>query len=159
MEKISIFDIYKIGVGPSSSHTLGPWKAALDFVKSLDGITFDRISIQLFGSLSKTGRGHGTDIAVQLGLEGYDPKTIPTEEIGFYIQRIQSTKKITIAGKVISFDPQESIIFHQHEDIAHPNTVTFYAYNINHEVAEVTYYSIGGGFIQKKEKNGMNQMM
>ena len=150
MEKISIFDIYKIGVGPSSSHTLGPWKAALDFVKSLDGKTFDRISIQLFGSLSKTGRGHGTDIAVQLGLEGYDPKTIPTEEIGFYIQRIQSTKKITIAGKVISFDPQESIIFHQHEDIAHPNTVTFYAYNINHEVAEVTYYSIGGGFIQKK---------
>ena len=150
MEKISIFDIYKIGVGPSSSHTLGPWKAALNFIKSLHEIKYDRITIQLFGSLSKTGRGHGTDIAVQLGLEGHNPKTIPTEEIGFYIQKIQSTKLIEIDGTTISFDPQKDIIFHGHADIAHPNTLTFHAYYLGTQVVEKTYYSIGGGFIQNK---------
>jgi len=93
MEKLSIFDIYKIGVGPSSSHTLGPWKAATRFTKTIAPLKFDKVTIELYGSLSKTGRGHGTDIAVQLGLEGFNPKTIPTEEIGFYIQKISSTKK------------------------------------------------------------------
>jgi L-serine dehydratase len=150
MEKISIFDIYKIGVGPSSSHTLGPWKAALNFVKCIRTIKYDKITVQLFGSLSKTGRGHGTDIAVQLGLEGHNPKTIPTEEIGFYIQQIQSTKQIIIEGATINFDPQKDIIFHGHADIAHPNTLTFHAYYRGSEVAEKTYYSVGGGFIQNK---------
>lgn len=150
MEKISIFDIYKIGVGPSSSHTLGPWKAALNFVASISEIKYDRITIQLFGSLSKTGKGHGTDIAVQLGLEGHNPKTIPTEEIGFYIQKIQSTKQITVDDISINFDPQRDIIFHQHEDLVHPNTLTFHAYMSDKQIAERTYYSIGGGFIQQK---------
>lgn len=150
MEKISIFDIYKIGVGPSSSHTLGPWKAALNFVKSLRDFKYDRITIQLFGSLSKTGRGHGTDIAVQLGLEGYDPKTIPTEEIGFYIQKIQSTKLILIDGTTINFDPQRDIVFHQYADIVHPNTLTFHAFSHDTQIVEKTYYSIGGGFIENK---------
>lgn len=150
MEKISIFDIYKIGVGPSSSHTLGPWKASLHFVEYLKGLKYDSITIELFGSLSKTGRGHGTDIAIQLGLEGYDPKTIPTEEIGFYIQKIQSTKLITIEGKQLAFDPLQNITFHQYEDVAHPNTLTYHASYQGEEIAHKTYYSIGGGFIKYK---------
>ena len=150
MEKISIFDIYKVGVGPSSSHTLGPWKASLHFVASLKSLEYDSISIELFGSLSKTGRGHGTDIAIQLGLEGYDPKTIPTEEIGFYIQKIQSTKQICVDGNHLPFDPSIHITFHQYEDVAHPNTLTYRAFDQGEEVAQQTYYSIGGGFIKYK---------
>jgi L-serine dehydratase len=150
MEKISIFDIYKIGVGPSSSHTLGPWKASLDFIESLHHLSYDSITIELFGSLSKTGRGHGTDIAIQLGLEGYDPKTIHTEEIGFYIQKIQSTKRITIGDRQLDFDPVKNITFHQYEDVAHPNTLTYHASYLGEEVLQKTYYSIGGGFIKYK---------
>lgn len=85
MEQISVFDIFKIGIGPSSSHTMGPWKAALRFVKSL----LDRqelnhvvqLKTYLYGSLAKTGRGHGTDMAIVLGLSGYDPETIPEDSI------------------------------------------------------------------------------
>jgi len=150
MEKLSIFDIYKIGVGPSSSHTLGPWKAATKFTESLSQLKFDKVTIELYGSLSKTGRGHGTDIAVQLGLEGHNPKTIPTEEIGFYIQKISSTKRITINDIEIVFDPQHEIIFHDYAHEDHPNTLMFSAYYLDTLVAEEMYYSVGGGFIQKR---------
>lgn len=150
MERISIFDIYKIGVGPSSSHTLGPWKAALNFAGKLDLHTFDKVEIHLFGSLSKTGVGHGTDIAVQLGLEGYDPKTIPTEEIGFYIQKIASQKRISINSTPIDFDPTKDIIFHETSQPEHPNTLTFKAYFSGVLVLENTFYSVGGGFIEEK---------
>jgi L-serine dehydratase len=150
MERISIFDIYKIGVGPSSSHTLGPWKAALDFTSKLKQLSFDRIDIHLFGSLSKTGVGHGTDIAVQLGLEGYNPKTIPTEEIGFYIQKIASLNQVSINGNAIQFDPKENIIFHGFSLPEHPNSMMFKAYLYDAIVTESTYYSMGGGFIEEK---------
>ena len=75
MERLSIFDIYKISVGPSSSHTLGPWRAALSFCEIIKNKEIDKVDVHLYGSLSKTGIGHGTDIAVQLGLEGHDPET------------------------------------------------------------------------------------
>ena len=153
MERISIFDIYKIGVGPSSSHTLGPWKAALDFASKLEGKRIDQIDVHLFGSLSKTGVGHGTDLAVQLGLEGFDPKTIPTEEIGFYIERIKSQKLITINNKSIKFDPARNIIFESYAMPEHPNTMTFKAFYLDVLVEERTYYSMGGGFIEEKGIN------
>jgi len=150
MERISIFDIYKIGVGPSSSHTLGPWKAALSFTTKLKDRPFDKIDIHLFGSLSKTGVGHGTDIAVQLGLEGFNPKTIPTEEIGFHIQKIKSLSQITINENTIQFDPKQNIIFHGFSLPEHPNSMMFKAYNYDALVAESIYYSMGGGFIEEK---------
>ena len=150
MERISIFDIYKIGVGPSSSHTLGPWKAALNFASKLEGKRIDQIDIHLFGSLSKTGVGHGTDLAVQLGLEGLDPKTVHTEEIGFYIERIKSQKRITVNNKPIQFDPGKNIIFETFAMPEHPNTMTFKAYYLDVLVEESTYYSMGGGFIEEK---------
>ena len=153
MERISIFDIYKIGVGPSSSHTLGPWKAALNFITKLKQQSFDRIDIHLFGSLSKTGVGHGTDIAVQLGLEGFNPKTIPTEEIGFHIQKIASLNQIIINENTIQFDPKENIIFHGFSLPEHPNSMMFKAYLYDALVIESTYYSMGGGFIEEKGVN------
>jgi len=154
MERISIFDIYKISVGPSSSHTLGPWKAALNFSSKLEELSFDKIEIHLFGSLSKTGVGHGTNIAVQLGLEGYNPISIPTEEIGFYIQKIASQKQISINENALRFDPKENIIFHDISLPEHPNTLIFKAYLMDALVLETTYYSVGGGFI---EENGINK--
>lgn len=150
MEKISIFDIYKIGVGPSSSHTLGPWKAALQFAMAVKNIEIDGIEIHLYGSLSKTGKGHGTNIAVQLGLAGYDPKTIPTENIGFYIAQIKSECKLTVNANAISFDPDRDIHYHPFPDPAHPNTLIFRAHRDRLIVQEETYYSVGGGFIEKK---------
>ncbi len=150
MERISIFDIYKIGVGPSSSHTLGPWRAALDFASKIKEQQVDKIDIDLYGSLSKTGVGHGTDIAVQLGLEGFDPVTIPTEEIGFYIQKIVSLEQIIINGNTIKFSPKDNIIFHSISLPEHPNTLVFKAYMQDTLILETTYYSVGGGFIDEK---------
>ena len=92
-EPISVFDIFKIGVGPSSSHTLGPWRAGQAFIRSLEqrGILSEltHVRVLLYGSLAKTGKGHGTDIAVQLGLAGYDPVAIDTSMIPSVIGRIQ----------------------------------------------------------------------
>jgi L-serine dehydratase len=150
MEQLSIFDIYKIGVGPSSSHTLGPWKAGLHFAEALKNKAFDAVEIHLFGSLSKTGIGHATDIAVQLGLEGYQPKTIITEKINDYINEIATKQSININEKQISFNPKEGIIFHNFNMPIHPNTLTFMAFHKKKVILEKTYYSVGGGFIEEE---------
>ena len=92
MEQLSIFDIFKIGVGPSSSHTLGPWKAALAFRNTLTAFSFDNVSITLYGSLSKTGKGHKTDVAVQLGLAGLIPETTNTCEMKRILDQIKITR-------------------------------------------------------------------
>jgi len=150
MERLSIFDIYKIGVGPSSSHTLGPWRAALRFRSDLVDKKIDSLEVHLFGSLSKTGIGHGTDMAIQLGLEGYEPETISTEKISLYIQKIKVEKEIIINNEGIKFIPSKHIIFHSHTFPEHPNTFTLKAYNEGVIILEDTYYSIGGGFILKE---------
>lgn len=150
MERLSIFDIYKIGVGPSSSHTLGPWKAALDFINHLQTITFNRIEIHLYGSLSKTGIGHATDIAIQMGLLGFAPETIATEKIRDYIDEIKATSILSINDKSITFHPSQHIIFNKKAKKAHPNTLIFKAYLKEKQVFKTTYYSVGGGFIEKE---------
>lgn len=151
-ERLSIFDIFKIGVGPSSSHTLGPWKAALRFTEELQGLIFDKIEVHLYGSLSKTGIGHATDLAVQLGLEGHHSETIATENITDYIQNIKSESKICINGKEIFFTPQHDIVFENTIRPIHPNTLVFKAFNTGELILENTYFSIGGGFIIKKDE-------
>src|ERR1700755_3654362 len=97
-EAISVFDMFKIGVGPSSSHTLGPWRAALRFIKTLEQKNLlqqtNCINVLLYGSLAKTGKGHGTDIAVLMGLCGEDPVTVNVNSIASKFQRIQSEKKL-----------------------------------------------------------------
>lgn len=161
MENISVFDMLKIGVGPSSSHTLGPWKAAERWIEELknDSI-FDKVSrlkIDLFGSLSLTGRGHYTDIASVLGLNGDDPRTIPTDNIDSIIEEIKTQKKLNFGGeRIIDFDFQEDIIFNKEFLDFHPNGMKFTAF-YGSESKESYYYSIGGGFVvseeEKLEKN------
>jgi len=148
MNSISIFEIFKIGVGPSSSHTLGPWKAASQFIENLDVKVVDNIKIQLYGSLSKTGIGHATDIAILLGLMGFDPKTIDTRQIGSIVQTIKESKKIKLKSKSISFNFEEDIIFENIVHKLHPNTLKFTAYSEQKVVSEELFASVGGGFIE-----------
>lgn len=151
MEQISVFDIFKIGVGPSSSHTMGPWLAALSFVKRLGDIKLITLQVRLYGSLAKTGRGHGTDIAVMLGLLGHHPRTINTQKIDAYIQQIEHSCLLTIEGRyTIPFISKEHIEFIYHNLPAHPNALTFLAVLENGQTVEETYYSIGGGFITRE---------
>lgn len=155
-EAISVFDILKIGVGPSSSHTLGPWRAAQRFVQSLSqkNILYDTIAIKvlLYGSLAKTGKGHGTDIAVQLGLSGDDPVTFEVKNIHSKINDIAALNKIVLGGMhEVDFDPREDIEFLFTESLPfHPNALTFLASLKNGDDIAETYYSVGGGFVVKE---------
>jgi L-serine dehydratase len=155
-ESISVFDIFKIGVGPSSSHTLGPWRAAQMFICSLKekNILQDlkHIQIFLFGSLAKTGRGHGTDMALQLGLAGLDPVRIDTSLIPAIIENILRNKSL-MPALPLSFDPDEDIIFLTHESLPyHPNAMNFLADFHSGKTVSETYYSVGGGFIEQEYK-------
>lgn len=163
-ESISVFDIFKIGIGPSSSHTLGPWRAALRFLESIDqrhGIAHIKsIKVLLYGSLAKTGKGHGTDIAVILGLCGEDPVTFDVNEITPRIQQINTEEKINIGGKkTIPFLPNNgTVTFLMTESLPfHPNALSFLCSLDNGEEIAETYYSIGGGFVVKEgEENSAN---
>lgn len=152
-ESISVFDMLKIGVGPSSSHTLGPWRAALSWIESLkERGLFDhmvKVRVLLYGSLAKTGVGHGTDIAVMMGLMGEDPVTCDVNEIQPSIERIRQNKQLHLAGlKSIPFNPPEDIEFLMTESLPyHPNAMTLLAETSNGEHIADTYYSIGGGFV------------
>lgn len=150
MESLSIFDIFKIGVGPSSSHTLGPWKAANKFALRLADRPVAGLEIQLFGSLSKTGIGHGTDIAVMMGLLGHDPETVATHLIPVFMEEIRLTGQLNLNGQAVPFSPKQDIVFQAHSLPFHPNALTFRAFLKQGEVVEETYYSVGGGFIQKE---------
>ena len=155
-EAISVFDIFKIGVGPSSSHTLGPWRAAQQFAGMLraKGVLEQVVNVRvlLYGSLAKTGKGHGTDVAVQLGLAGDDPVTFAVEQIASKIHDIAAMKKLILDGRhETAFDPAEDIEFLVTESLPfHPNAVTFLASLHNGEDIAETYYSIGGGFVVKE---------
>lgn len=155
-EAISVFDIFKIGVGPSSSHTLGPWRAAQRFVQTLqqNNILFEvtEAKVMLYGSLAKTGKGHGTDVAVQLGLCGDDPVTFAVDQIDAKINDIAAMKKMVLLGlHEVDFNPNEDIDFLITETLPyHPNAVTFLATLRNGESIAETYYSIGGGFVIKE---------
>ena len=148
MDPISIFDIFSIGVGPSSSHTLGPWRAALHFLELLEDREVEAIQVTLYGSLSKTGRGHATDKAVILGLAGYDPLTVDTKRIDEICDDIYSKKVVDIYGKSVSFDPFKDIIFENFEHVKHPNTLKFKALTARGVLGEEDYTSVGGGFIE-----------
>ncbi|MGL4583012.1 MAG: L-serine ammonia-lyase [Flavobacterium sp.] len=156
MECISVFDMLKIGVGPSSSHTLGPWRAAELFLKELhERNIFDQVSslkIDLFGSLSLTGVGHATDLAVMLGLSGADPEYVPIDDISGIIEQINVSQSLLLGGKMsIHFIPKEHIVFNRNFLPFHANGMTFTAKYGEHNIYESTFYSIGGGFVVKEE--------
>lgn len=147
----------KIGIGPSSSHTLGPWRAALAWISKLKEthvfLLVDRAKVDLYGSLSLTGKGHATDSAVYLGLSGTDPERIPTEAIDIIINNIKQHEKLSFNNeKQISFY-QEDIQFNREFLPFHPNGITFTAYHEEKVISQETYYSIGGGFIVQEDDN------
>ena len=152
--------MFKIGIGPSSSHTLGPWRAANIFIQSLENKNIlhqvQSLEILLYGSLAKTGIGHGTDIAVQLGLSGFDPVTFQVNEIDTKINEIKAKKKLVLNEKhEIDFDPNEDIEFLISETLPyHSNALTFLAALTNGDHLAETYYSIGGGFVKKEGEDG-----
>ena len=148
---ISVFDMLKIGVGPSSSHTLGPWRAAQQWIENLKSKqlfnSINQIEIDLYGSLSLTGKGHATDLAILLGLSGTDPEYVPIKDIETIIQQIKTTKKLNFnAEKIIDF-PFENIVFNRNFLPFHSNGMTFRGFSNGKEISTETYYSIGGGFI------------
>lgn len=155
-EAISVFDMFKIGVGPSSSHTLGPWRAAQRFIQSLNDKELlqqvKELRVLLYGSLAKTGVGHGTDIAVQLGLCGEDPVSFDVNNIDARISDIRTMKKLILSGKhEIDFDPAEDIEFLMSESLPfHPNALSFLVTLQNENSFAETFYSVGGGFVIKE---------
>ncbi len=155
MECISIFDMLKIGVGPSSSHTLGPWRAAERWLGELqESYSFEqvqRVKVHLYGSLSLTGKGHATDIAVILGLLGEDPETIDCSQIDAIVARVKDEQQLFLGRqKKVGFDPEEHVIFHKNFLPFHANALRFEALLTNGNSVGETYYSIGGGFIVKE---------
>ena len=162
-EAISVFDIFKIGVGPSSSHTLGPWRAAQRFVSMLQDRNLlnnvKGVKVLLYGSLAKTGKGHGTDIAVQLGLAGDDPVTFAVDQIDTKIRDIATKKKIKLMGShEVDFDPEEDIAFLMTESLPfHPNAVSFLADMQDGQSIAETWYSVGGGFVIKEGDTGSDK--
>ncbi|NAY90760.1 L-serine ammonia-lyase [Muricauda sp. JGD-17] len=156
MECISVFDMLKIGVGPSSSHTLGPWRAAERWIGELkeQGVFehVKEVTALLYGSLSLTGKGHATDIAVTMGLLGTDPETVPIERIDSIIETLKTEKRINFGGiREISFDWEKHIIFKREFLPFHANGIQFKAVLTDGNSITDTYYSIGGGFVVKEE--------
>jgi L-serine dehydratase len=156
-ECISVFDMLKIGVGPSSSHTLGPWRAAERFLDELSTQNFlenvTSITVDLYGSLSLTGKGHATDLAVMLGLSGQDPEYIPVENIDLIIKQINQSKRINLANKhSVSFNPEINIIYNKDFLPFHANGLKFTTQLNNQTLYSSTFYSIGGGFVVKEER-------
>ncbi|MEO9569744.1 MAG: L-serine ammonia-lyase [Polaribacter sp.] len=154
---ISVFDMLKIGVGPSSSHTLGPWRAAQDWVLKLRENNLlekiDTIKVDLYGSLSLTGKGHATDLAILLGLSEADPEYIPIEDIAIIVDRINTQEEIFFkGGKKVTFY-KNSIIFNKEFLPFHSNGVTFRGFFNGQEISTETYFSIGGGFIVQENNN------
>lgn len=156
-EAISVFDIFKIGIGPSSSHTLGPWRACrlfLDKIRSESNLDeVKSIRADLFGSLAKTGKGHGTDIAIQMGLQDFDPETFASETLDQRVADILATQILPLAGcHQVPFDPESDITFHKDQILPfHPNGMTLTAQLKSGEINE-TYFSIGGGFVLTEDE-------
>lgn len=151
---VSVFDIFKVGIGPSSSHTVGPMRAAQLFVKHLQQqgqlAQVHKVQAELFGSLGATGKGHGSDKAVLLGLEGEDPETVDVSAVEQRLQQIHSQRRLHLhAQQQVAFDPALDLIFHRKHSLdAHPNGMQFHAWDAKGDMLHsATYYSVGGGFV------------
>ena len=155
MESISIFDILKIGIGPSSSHTMGPWRAVQmcldEFNRKYALASISAIQVELFGSLAKTGTGHGTDKAIMLALSGFDPVTIDCEQIDAYLGEITRSNEISIMQqKSIPLILSRDIIFNKQKQYEfHSNALKITITHGRNDMFEELYFSIGGGFVVK----------
>ncbi|MGW4462948.1 L-serine ammonia-lyase [Micromonospora sp. NPDC004704] len=162
---ISVFDLFTVGIGPSSSHTVGPMRAARTFVTGLkaDGLLVGttRIHAELFGSLGATGHGHGSDRAVLLGLAGEAPETVDPDRVDAAVAEIRETGRLAVLGAhTIDFDPARDLVLHRRRSLPfHPNGMTFTAYDETGEaVRDRTYYSVGGGFVVDEAAAGADRI-
>ena len=150
---VGVFDLFRIGIGPSSSHTVGPMRAAGDFLRwaaaRVDWTEVDAVSCDLFGSLALTGVGHGTDLAVVAGLTGAAPETVDPDDLPRLLVHARATRRLSVGdGVEIGFDPDVGIVFRKHEFLpGHPNALSFHLWRDDSIVLSRTYYSVGGGFI------------
>ena len=150
---ISVFDIFKIGIGPSSSHTVGPMRAAKRFVERLvaDGQLEQTtgVKVELFGSLGFTGKGHGSDRAIILGLEGDEPATVDVDSVEKRVAKVAAQKRITLLGThEVALDLEQSLIFHRRDKLPlHANGMRYTAFTGDTKLVERIYYSVGGGFV------------
>jgi L-serine dehydratase len=149
----SIFDIFKVSIGPSSSHTMGPMVAAKHFRDLLvERNDINKIQAKLYGSLAYTGRAHGSEKGIVLGLEGFSPETITTQEIKKRVSKVKRTKLIKISNqKSISFDIEKNIVFDtKTPPMGHSNTLEIMGFKGTEKILSRTYHSVGGGFIRVK---------
>jgi len=148
---ISVLDLFTIGIGPSSSHTVGPMRAATRFLNELQPIErVARVECHLYGSLALTGKGHGTDTAVLLGLEGQTPETVGVDEVPAQLERIRSNHLLRLGGgHDVVFHEGADLVFHRRETLpGHPNGLRLSAFDaVGVPLKEKTYYSVGGGFV------------
>jgi L-serine dehydratase len=154
---ISVFDMFSIGIGPSSSHTVGPMRAAKAFCEQLteQGLfeQTDEIKVELFGSLGQTGKGHGTGKAVILGLLGYAPESIDSSLVDGLLEQVHNSQQLELnAKRFIKFPAQNSIVFHRRKTLKqHANGMTMHAISNKNVINSQTYFSIGGGFIIREQ--------
>ncbi len=162
---ISVFDLFKIGIGPSSSHTVGPMRAAGLFVRQIDdqGKLNDvaSVKVELFGSLGATGVGHGSPKATMLGLEGEWPETVDTDKVSMRIEKIRSERQLHLLAKhAIPFIDGEHLVLHRRKSLpGHPNGMRFSAFDRGGEILlRTVYFSIGGGFVVDEEAMGKDRI-
>ncbi len=163
---VSVFELFKIGIGPSSSHTVGPMRAAFTFVQRLQDSGLldqvERLQVTLFGSLAFTGRGHGTDKAVMLGLSGELPDQVDPDDIDGILQTIQTSGHIMLAGELqIGFGESTDLLFNKNETLPHhSNGMRFAAFNQQGEqLLERDYYSVGGGFVVSEDEAASDRIV
>src|SRR5215207_4889656 len=163
---LSVLDLFSVGIGPSSSHTVGPMRAAKLFAEGLKGdgqlIATRRVQAELFGSLGATGRGHGSDKAVVLGLQGLEPETVDTSTADDQVAAAALDAELRIGGSHrVDFNWDEDVVLHRRKSLpAHPNGMTFRA--LDHAgavLSERSYYSIGGGFVVDGDAEGADRIV
>jgi len=158
---VSVFDLFKLGVGPSSSHTMGPMTAACRFLEGLGRLVdeTERVEVTLYASLALTGKGHATDRAVILGLCGFQPRSLDPDAADAAVHAARTEGALNLAGKKrIAFDEARDLVWEGRTRLPqHPNALKFAAYDVNGDrVAEKTYFSIGGGFVRDEDEMGAN---
>lgn len=162
---LSVFDLFKIGIGPSSSHTVGPMRAAARFVEGLKrdnllGTTLS-LKVELYGSLGATGKGHGSDKAVLLGLEGEHPDTVNTETVATRLAQMRKDGRLNLLGEhSIAFNEKEHLAMIRKPLAYHPNGMIFRAFDAaNIQIRSREYYSVGGGFVVDEDAAGADRIV
>lgn len=162
---LSVLDLFRIGIGPSSSHTVGPMRAAAQFAKGLreHGLldAASAVKVELYGSLGATGKGHGSDKAVLLGLEGCEPETVEVESIEPRLEAIRTERQLNLLGeKTVPFSEREQIVFNRRELAFHPNGMRISAFDQNGDtLLSKVYFSVGGGFVVDGDTAGVDRIV